>query len=157
MTAGAKNNSCAKICQALCHIPVNTTHLPNVRPMLGQRRRRWANISQTLGGWVVFAGILTVIKSRTYWYNMTALTWLQIDFTSITMRSLCVAVVSRSHSWPFDDEIEKSASWCDEMSRVITHIIRIKSFCISTLSARRPSLSVYVRFWRKRRSPRWKN
>ena len=35
--------------------PVNTTHLPNVWPMLGQRRRRWANIGQTLGRCVVFA------------------------------------------------------------------------------------------------------
>ena len=33
--------------------PANTTHLPNVRPMLGLRRRRWANIGQTLGRLVV--------------------------------------------------------------------------------------------------------
>ena len=31
------------------------THMPNVWPMLGQRRRRWANIGQTLGKCVVFA------------------------------------------------------------------------------------------------------
>ena len=36
--------------------PGNTTHLPNVWPMLGQRHRRWANIGQTLGRCVVFAG-----------------------------------------------------------------------------------------------------
>ena len=36
----------------------NTSHLPNVWPMLGQRRRRWANIDRTLGGCVVFAGIV---------------------------------------------------------------------------------------------------
>ena len=38
-------------------IPVNTTNLPKVRPMLGHRRRRWANIGQTLGRFVVFAGM----------------------------------------------------------------------------------------------------
>ena len=36
--------------------PANTTHRPNVWPMLGRRRRRWANIGQTLGLCVVFAG-----------------------------------------------------------------------------------------------------
>ena len=36
--------------------PANTTHLPNVWPMLGQRRRRWANIGQILGRCSVFAG-----------------------------------------------------------------------------------------------------
>ena len=35
----------------------NTTQLPNVWPMLGQRRRRWAGIGQTLSRCVVFAGI----------------------------------------------------------------------------------------------------
>ena len=35
--------------------PANTIHLPNVLPMLGQRRRRWTNICQTLGRWVLFA------------------------------------------------------------------------------------------------------
>ena len=37
-------------------MPANTTQLPDVWPMLDQRRRRWANIGQTLGRCVVFAG-----------------------------------------------------------------------------------------------------
>ena len=36
--------------------PANTTHRPNAGPMLGQRRRRWANIGPALGRCVVFAG-----------------------------------------------------------------------------------------------------
>ena len=42
--------------QGRLRFPENTTHLPDVRPMLAQRRRRWANIGQTLGKCVVFAG-----------------------------------------------------------------------------------------------------
>ena len=37
-------------------LPANTTYPPNVRPMLGQRRRRWPSIGQTLGRCIVFAG-----------------------------------------------------------------------------------------------------
>ena len=36
--------------------PVNTSSGPNVVSMLGQRRRRWANIETTFGGLLVFAG-----------------------------------------------------------------------------------------------------
>ena len=36
--------------------PANMTNLPNVWLMLGQRRRRWSNIGQTLGKFVVVAG-----------------------------------------------------------------------------------------------------
>ena len=36
--------------------PANTRHPPNVGTMLGQSRRRWANIVPTLGGCLVFAG-----------------------------------------------------------------------------------------------------
>ena len=39
-------------------IPANTTHWSNVGLMLGQRRRRWANIKPTLFQSVVFAGIV---------------------------------------------------------------------------------------------------
>ena len=42
--------------------PANTTHLPNVGPMLDQRRRRWANIGPTLGRCVVFAGWATLFQ-----------------------------------------------------------------------------------------------
>ena len=45
-------------------VPGNRTHLPNVWPMLGQRRRRWANIGQTLGRCVVFAGVAPKIDSK---------------------------------------------------------------------------------------------
>ena len=38
---------------SLRHYPANTTRLPNVWPMLGQRRRRWANIGRTFGRCVV--------------------------------------------------------------------------------------------------------
>ena len=38
-------------------IPTNTTNICNVLPTLGQRRRRWASIGQTLGRCVVFVGI----------------------------------------------------------------------------------------------------
>ena len=38
-------------------IPANTRHRPNVKPILGQRRRRWTNIGLTLGRRLVFAGI----------------------------------------------------------------------------------------------------
>ena len=41
------------------HIPANTRHWTNVCLMLGQRRRRWANIKPTLVQRLVFAGILT--------------------------------------------------------------------------------------------------
>ena len=34
-----------------------SSHLPNVWPVLDQRRRRWANTGQTLGRCVVFSGI----------------------------------------------------------------------------------------------------
>ena len=39
------------------YIPVNTRRLPNAGLMLGQRRRRWANIKAALGERLVFAGI----------------------------------------------------------------------------------------------------
>ena len=38
-------------------IPANPRRSPNVGTMLGQRRRRWANIVPTLGEHLVFAGI----------------------------------------------------------------------------------------------------
>ena len=40
------------------YIPANTEHLPNVVLMLGQRRRRWANIETAFGECPVFAGIV---------------------------------------------------------------------------------------------------
>ena len=40
-------------------IPANTGHLTNAVSMLGQRRRRWANIEKALGECHVFAGIDT--------------------------------------------------------------------------------------------------
>ena len=49
------------------HIPANTTHLPNVLPMLAHRLRRWSNIGQTLGRCVVFAGMcLHIIEHNNY-------------------------------------------------------------------------------------------
>ena len=39
--------------------PAHMTHLSNVWPMLDQRRRRWANIDQTLDRCVVVAGQLS--------------------------------------------------------------------------------------------------
>ena len=43
-------------------IPANTRHRPNVEPMLGQRRRRWANIGSPLGrcllGWALYVQIM---------------------------------------------------------------------------------------------------
>ena len=36
--------------------PANTGHSPNAVSMLGQRRRRWANIETALGECPVFAG-----------------------------------------------------------------------------------------------------
>ena len=39
--------------------PENTIHSANVGLMLGQRRRRWANIKPTLAQWIVFAGDMT--------------------------------------------------------------------------------------------------
>ena len=38
-------------------IPANMIHLPNIGPMLGQRRRRWTNIGPVLGECLVFAGL----------------------------------------------------------------------------------------------------
>ena len=37
--------------------PANTSRWPNVGLMLGQRRRRWANIKPTLGQHLVFEGL----------------------------------------------------------------------------------------------------
>ena len=54
--------------------PANTTHLPNVWPMLGQRRRRWANIGQTLGRCVVFAGQALQQESPRL-RSLTCLSW----------------------------------------------------------------------------------
>ena len=42
------------------HIPANTKRWPYVGLMLGQRRRRWANIKPTLGQPLVFAGMAHV-------------------------------------------------------------------------------------------------
>ena len=39
-------------------IPANTTHLPNDCPMVAHRRWRWANIGQSLGRFVLFAGMI---------------------------------------------------------------------------------------------------
>ena len=36
--------------------PANTIHCPGVCLMLGQRRRRWTNIKETVGQRLVFAG-----------------------------------------------------------------------------------------------------
>ena len=38
-------------------LPANTRRRPNAELMLGQSRRRWANINPTLGQGLVFAGI----------------------------------------------------------------------------------------------------
>ena len=38
--------------------PANTGHSPNAVSMLGQRRRRWANIGTSLSECPVFAGLL---------------------------------------------------------------------------------------------------
>ena len=51
-------------------IPANTTHRSNVVPMLGQRRRRWANIGTTLDRCVVFAGMLVQHYRR--WANLNS-------------------------------------------------------------------------------------
>ena len=40
-------------------IPTDTWHRPNVGPMLGQRCRRWTNISTTLGRCLVFVEVAT--------------------------------------------------------------------------------------------------
>ena len=45
----------------------NTTNLPNVWPMLAHRLRRWPNISQTLGKFVVFAGYKLLQSPATGW------------------------------------------------------------------------------------------
>ena len=45
-----------------CINPANTTHWNNVGLMLGQRRRRWANIKPTLFQCVVFAGKRWTVK-----------------------------------------------------------------------------------------------
>ena len=49
-----------------------TTHPPNVCPMLGQRRRRWANISQTVGKCVVFADDTSTLCSLVkHWVDVS--------------------------------------------------------------------------------------
>ena len=53
---------CIHVIQMFCvywvdNIPANTGHSPNAVSMLGQRRRRWANIEITLGECPVFAGM----------------------------------------------------------------------------------------------------
>ena len=42
------------------NIAVSTRHRPKVGPMLGQRRRRWTSIGQTLRRCLVFAGIRSI-------------------------------------------------------------------------------------------------
>ena len=42
-------------CALYKEIPANTGHTLNAVSMLGQRRRRWANIETALGGCPVFA------------------------------------------------------------------------------------------------------
>ena len=44
--------------------PANMRHRPNVKLMLGQRRRRWTNIGSTLGRCLVLAGYRQRITSR---------------------------------------------------------------------------------------------
>ena len=39
-------------------LPANTGHSPNAVSILGQCRRRWANIETALGGRPVFAGLV---------------------------------------------------------------------------------------------------
>ena len=68
-TIGSFNGSCGmrgmyrlsayrrRSCVA-CPFSANTRHWTNVGLMLGQRRRRWANIKPTLVQWVVFAGFV---------------------------------------------------------------------------------------------------
>ena len=46
-------------------IPANTTHRHNVGPMLGRRRRRWADVGSTLGRCVVFAGMWSPMNQQT--------------------------------------------------------------------------------------------
>ena len=71
--------------------PANTTHLPNVWPMLGQRRRRWADIGQTLGRCVVCAEIVLLI------------TWPQrettLQFTDCPYFHLPTGSTSRPWQW----------------------------------------------------------
>ena len=45
----------------------NTGHSPNAVSMLGQRRRRWANIETALGECPVFAGQYTLTWSTITW------------------------------------------------------------------------------------------
>ena len=61
-------------------IPANRTHRPDVRPMLGRRRRRRAAIGPTSGRCVVFAGIwLCDIKTTEKYY------WLCVFITDISL------------------------------------------------------------------------
>ena len=46
------------------YIPANTRHSPNVIVMLGQRCRRWTNITATFGLRLVFAGYPTGILKQ---------------------------------------------------------------------------------------------
>ena len=59
--------------------PANTTHWVNAVLMLGQRRRRWSNISTALTQCIVFAGNvvsrhrdpqLQVGGNYLYWFNL---------------------------------------------------------------------------------------
>ena len=45
--------------------PANTGHSPNAVSMLGQRRRRWANIKTALGECPVFAETLAMVSQIT--------------------------------------------------------------------------------------------
>ena len=44
------------------YYPANMIHRPNVGVMLGQRRRRWANIGTTLGRCLTFAGYIDAMS-----------------------------------------------------------------------------------------------
>ena len=55
--------------------------------MVGQRRRRWASIGQTISGWVVFAGLSQqTYKSAifSYLYNKIGVSHIIITAYSIT-------------------------------------------------------------------------
>ena len=60
--------------------PTNTRRWPNGGLMLGQRRRRWANISPTLGQRFVFAGIIAPCKQIKIQWPIPLRTYIRLSF-----------------------------------------------------------------------------
>ena len=59
--AGAKIYTTGHCISRTLSYPENTTHLPNVWPVLAHRLRRWPNIGQTLSRCAVFPGYKSTI------------------------------------------------------------------------------------------------